>query len=151
MNALLKPSSRLSRIFTDWLPESLADRDFFDIEPRSSKLGVNVPSANIHETAKEFVIEMAAPGLQRNDFQIELEEGALTISVEKEEETEEKKAENGFTRREYSYSSFSRCFTLPENIREGAIEAKYDNGILKVTIPKEKESSGKPAQNIQVK
>ena len=153
MNALSKPTNRLSRLFSDWLPESLVDREFFDLESRlfPSKLGVNIPSVNIRETPKDFVLEVAAPGLQRGDFKLEIEDKALTISAEKEEKKEEKEEENGYTRREYSYGSFSRCFALPENVKEGAIEAKYDNGILTVTIPKAEETSTKSVKTIPVK
>jgi HSP20 family protein len=153
MNALQKPTDRLSRIMMDWLPDSLVDRGFFDLDPGAltTKFSANVPSANIRETLKDFILELAAPGLNRDDFRITLDEGALTISVEKEEEKEEKEKENDYTRKEYSYSSFLRCFTLPENIREGSIEAKYNNGILTVVIPKEMEETTRPVQTIQVK
>lgn len=157
MNALFKPSSRYQRRLSDWLlPNALADRDIFDLPSSAfpSKLGVNVPSVNIRETPTGYVLDVAAPGLKRTDFKIEVENNALTISAEKEEEKEEKEEkekENGYTRQEYFYGSFSRCFALPENVNEGAIEAKYDNGILTVSVPKAVESSTKQAKSIPVK
>ena len=89
--------------------------------------------------------------MQRDDFKLEIENKALTISAEKEEKKEEKEEETGYTRREYSYGSFSRCFSLPENVKESAIEAKYANGILTVTVPKAEETSTKPVKTIPVK
>src|SRR5688572_9976734 len=101
MNLTLKPGAGLSRLLTDW-PTNLLDRDFFDIESNAlqARLGVNVPSVNIRETAKEYIMEVAAPGLERNDFNIELDNHTLTISAEKEEKNEEKKESNGYSRRE---------------------------------------------------
>src|SRR5690606_32764204 len=112
------------------------------------RLGVTIPSVNIRETAKEYVFEVAAPGLERKDFDLELENHFLKISVEKEEKDEEK--ENGYFRKEYSFSSFVRSFTLPENIKEGSIDAKYENGILRVTVPKAKEVPVQPVKKIAV-
>ena len=100
------------------------------------------------ETNKEFKLELAAPGLERKDFNVEIENHVLKISAEKEEEKSEKNG--GYSRREYSFNSFSRSFSLPENVKEGSIDAKYENGVLKVSIPKEKETSVKPAQKVTV-
>ena len=153
MNTSLTPATRLSRMMTEWLrPDSLFYREFFDIESRPffSKTGVTVPSVNIRETPQEYIIEVAAPGLLREDFKLEVDNHTLTISAEKEEETEEKKEKNGYSRREYSYNSFSRSFALPENVKEGEIDARYDKGILTVKVPKAKSTSTKPVQTIQV-
>jgi len=150
MSALSKPTNPLSRLFSDWL---LADRDIFG--PESSLLpsrpAVKVPSVNIRETPNEFILDVAVPGLQRTDFKIEVENNGLTISARKDEQPEEKGKEDGYTRKEYSYGSFSRCFALPDNVDESTISAKYDNGILTVTIPKAKETTTKPVQNVPVK
>jgi|SRR5690349_21779257 len=147
----LTPARPLSGLLTDWLrPDSLLDRGFFNFDKdlMFAKPGINVPSVNIRETEKEFILELAAPGLQRSDFEIELDQHNLTISAEKEEESEEEKDE--YARREYSYNSFSRSFTLPENVKESAIDARYDKGILTVTVPKLKQDASKPAQKITV-
>lgn len=154
MNTSLTPATRLSRLFTDWLrPDSLIDREFFDWEPSllGSRLGVNVPSVNYRETPKEFILEVAAPGLERKDFKLEIDNNTLCISAEKEEKKEESEKGNGYFRKEYSYNSFSRSFALPENIKEGAIDAKYENGILTVTVPKQKETPTKAVHTIAVK
>ena len=153
MNLTLRPTTGLSRVFSDWLrPDTIFDRDFFDIESNllPVRLGVNVPSVNIKETPKEYTLEVAAPGLERKDFNIEVENHTLKISAEKEENKEEKKESDGYSRKEYSYNSFSRSFYLPENVKQAAIDAKYENGILKVHVPKAKETSDKPAHKIAV-
>ena len=141
----------MSRFLSDW-PSSLLDRDFFDVESNMlpARLGVNIPSVNIRETPKEYVLEVAAPGLERKDFNIEVDNRTLTISAEKEEKKEEKREEDGYSRKEYSFNSFSRSFTLPDNVKDSDIDAKYDNGILKVTVPKEKETAGKAVKKITV-
>lgn len=152
MSLALKKKSSLPALVSDWLSpvSSLWDRDFFntdlDLFPR--RVGVNVPSVNIAETPKDYQLEVAAPGLERKDFKIEVENHTLSISAEKEEK---KKEENdGYSRKEYSFNSFCRSFTLPENIKEDEIDAKYKDGILKVTVPKAKETPAKPVHSIPV-
>lgn len=150
MNLTEKTTTSLPRLMTDWLRPTLTGRDFFDIGTDwfTSRLGANLPSVNMKETLKEYMLELAAPGLERKDFNIEIENGVLTISAENKEEKEEK--ENGYFRKEFMYNTFSRSFTLPENIKENAIDAKYDKGILKVTLPKVKETPVKPVHKIAV-
>ncbi len=151
MNLTLRPTTGLSRFLSDW-PSTLLDRDFFDIESdlTPARLGVNVPSVNIRETPKEYVLEVAAPGLERKDFNIEVDNHTLSISAEKEEKKEEKNEETGYSRKEYSFNSFTRSFTLPDDVKESNIDAKYENGILKVTVPKAKESTPKAVKKINV-
>lgn len=93
-----------------------------------------IPAVNIKETETEYVVELAAPGLKKEDFKINLEKDILTISSEKE--NEEKTEEDGYKRREFSYSSFKRSFTLPELASKEEIAANYENGILLISIPK---------------
>lgn len=153
MNLTLRPTTGLSSIFSDWLrPDTLLDRDFSDFATGlfPSRLGINIPSVNIKETPKEYTLEVAAPGLERKDFNIEVENHALKISAEKEEKKEEKKEGNGYSRKEYSFNSFMRSFVLPENVKEGDIDAKYENGILMIHVPKEKETPAKPVKKITV-
>jgi HSP20 family protein len=150
MNITLKTPT-MPKVLADWMrPESLLTRDFFDFgnDFFVPRLGITVPSVNIMETPKEFSFEVAAPGLERKDFNIELDNHILVISVEKEEKKELK--ENGYTRKEYSYNTFSRSFTLPENVEEGKIDAKYENGILRVVIPKAKETPVHTPKKISV-
>ena len=111
-------------------------------------LSASVPSVNIIEDEKSFKIELAAPGLEKKDFKVETDNGVLTISSEKEKESKEEN-ENYF-RREFSYSSFSRSFQLPENSLPEKIEAKYENGILQLMLPKREASLSKAKTEIKV-
>ena len=97
---------------------------------------MTLPAVNVSESEDAFVLEMAAPGFEKNDFNIEVENGVLTISARKAEEKENgKQPSNRYTRREFRYHSFQRAFTLPENVVEDDIEATYVNGILLLTLP----------------
>jgi HSP20 family protein len=84
------------------------------------------------------MVSIAAPGLKKEDFKIEVEDKVITISSEKEERKEEK--EEKFTRKEYSCSSFSRSFTLPEDVKMDSIEARYEDGVLKIRLPRKEEA-----------
>lgn len=128
-----------------FLVPSLFDVDFDELPAR---IGFNVPSANIRETEKEYMIELAAPGLNKKDFKVETDKGMLTISAEKEEEKKEGKGE--YTRKEYSYQSFCRSFTLPENCKSEQINAHYEDGVLKITMPKKEITTVKSKKAITV-
>ena len=97
--------------------------------------GLNAPAVNVEETDKEFRIEVAAPGLEKNDLKISVTDGVLTISSEKKIENEEKK--DRYLRREFGYTSFSRSFTLPDGTDSEKINATHKNGVLHIGIPKE--------------
>lgn len=142
----------LSRISNSYpsLFDQLFDTDLFDWSNRNfSETNTTLPSVNIKENADGFNVEMAVPGFDKNDFKIELNRNVLTISSEKKVENETKEGER-FTRREYSYQSFSRSFTLPDSANGDMISAKYDNGILDVEIPKREESKPKPKRQIAI-
>jgi len=115
-----------------------------------SESDTTLPSVNIKENADVFEVEMAIPGMQKEDFKIELNNRFLTISAEKKTEREEKKGEK-YTRREFCYKSFSRSFTLPEVVEGDKIEANYQNGLLKVVIPKREEAKPNPVKLIDIK
>jgi HSP20 family protein len=139
--------------FSNQMP-ALFDRffegDLFDWSNRHfSDTNTTLPSVNIKESSEGFDVEMAAPGFSKDDFKIELNNDLLTISSEKKVENEEREGEN-FTRREFSYQSFSRSFTLPNIVNGDKIAAKYENGILKVSIPKKEEAKPKPAKMIKI-
>ena len=143
----------LSR-FSNQMP-SLFDRffgnDFFDWSNRNfSNTNTTLPAVNIKEDKNGFEVEMSAPGFKKADFKIELNNNMLTISSEKKIESETKKDQQ-FTRKEFSYQSFSRSFTLPETVEEESIEAKYESGILSIRIPKREEAKPKPIKNIEIK
>ena len=106
------------------------------------------PAVNIRETDENFFIDVAAPGLGKKDFNVSVEGDLLTISAEKEVKNEEN-SEN-FTRKEFSFNSFQRNFTLPETVNGDSISAKYDSGILHVVIPKLEEAKAKPARTVKI-
>jgi HSP20 family protein len=114
-----------------------------------SESNSSLPAVNVKETNDEYCIEVAAPGMTKNDFKINLHNNVLTISSEKEEEKNEEK--ENYTRKEFSYQSFQRSFTVPENnVKSDAIEAAYSDGILKVTLPKREEVKPKPMREIKI-
>jgi HSP20 family protein len=120
----------------------------FDFDDNFWTRSLDTPPANIKETDKDFKLELSAPGMSKGDFKIDVEDGVLTISSEKTEESKDE--DKNYKRREFSYSSFSRSFPLSENIDENNINAKYDNGILQVTIPKKETSVSRPKKQIKV-
>jgi HSP20 family protein len=127
------------------------NRDWLDWTTRNfSETNTTLPSVNILEGHDSYEVNMAVPGLEKKDFKIELNHGLLTISSEKKVENEAKKGQK-FTRREFSYQSFSRSFTLPDTVESEKISAKYENGLLKVRIPKKEEAKVKPARAIEIK
>ena len=110
----------------------------------------NVPAVNIKETDLSFGIELAAPGKKKEDFNIEIDHNVLTISSEEKEEKEEKDNDGKYTRKEFSYSSFRRSFTLPETVNSDAIQANYETGVLHLVLPKREEALPKPKRLIAV-
>lgn len=108
----------------------------------------NLPAVNIREGETDFTLELAIPGQKKDDFNIEVDDRVLTISMEHKEEKQED--EKGYTRREFWYSNFKRAFTLPESVNEEAIEANYEDGILRFTLPKKEEALPKPKRMIEI-
>lgn len=107
-----------------------------------------MPTVNIIENDAEFQIELAAPGLQKEDLRIEVEKEVISISADKKSETEQK---NGnYLKREFSYHRFKRSFNLPENVNASAIHAKYENGVLHLVLPKVEKNLQKDKQTIVI-
>jgi len=107
-----------------------------------------LPKVNITEDENGFNMSVAAPGLRKSDFKIAVDHDTLTVSAETEKSSEEKK--ENFTREEYNYSSFSRSFSLPENVKKDKISATYDGGILKLILPKNDSAAVKSQLSIDV-
>ena len=107
-----------------------------------------VPAVNVAETASGYRIEVAAPGLDKSDFKLSLEKDVLTIKVEKIKSSEE--VEDKYLRREYSYNAFERSFQLPKTIDQEKIDAKYENGVLHLSLPKREEALDKPTREISI-
>ena len=144
--SLVRFSNQMPSLFDRFL-----ENDFFDWSNRNfSKTNTTIPAVNIKEDEDGFKVEMSAPGLEKDDFKIELNNSLLTISCEKQEENENVENEK-YSRKEFSYQSFTRSFNLPEMVGNDKIEAKYENGILKVSIPKKEEAKPKPPKFIEIK
>jgi|SRR5690554_3402784 len=133
--------NQLPSIFDD-----LFGRDFFN----RAGAKVSFPAVNVKESDEKFEVFLAAPGLKKEDFIISVNNNALTISSENKQEKEEVGEDGKFTRREYSYSRFSRSFGLPENVNIDEISAEYEDGELKLEIPK-KTISKKTVRQIAVR
>jgi HSP20 family protein len=142
--ALTKAGGRMPFVFDDFFKPW---NEWFD---NGNILGhpMNIPAVNITEHKDEYQVSLAVPGMKKDDFKIDIDGNMLTISSEKEENKEEK--DKKFTRKEYNYSSFSRSFTLPEEINKEEIEAKYEDGVLKIALPRKEEAKKITAKHIAV-
>jgi len=129
-----KRTQRMPSFFEDFFNKPLLD--LFDSGLPSRRM--SVPAVNITERKEDYLVSMAAPGLKKEDFKIDVEGNMLTISSEKEEENEEKSEK--YTRQEYSYSSFERSFTLPDEVNKDKIDAHYQDGVLELVLPKKEEA-----------
>ena len=127
-----KDSGLLSPVFNDIF------ENFFNDAFVSDRMVSRVPAVNISETEGHYHIELAAPGLKKKDFKLNLDRNVLTISAEKQ--TEQTENDKKYNKREYSYSSFVRSFTLPESADDGNIEAEYTDGVLKINVAKREEA-----------
>jgi HSP20 family protein len=113
--------------------ESIFNDTFFN-----DRLVTRVPAVNVSETTDHYHLELAAPGLKKQDFRISLDRNVLTIAVE--QQTENKAADKRYSKREFSYSAFTRSFTLPDQADHNRIEAAYEDGVLMVDIAKKEEA-----------
>jgi len=132
----------------DLLSDVLDVERFFGNDWITNGWRSHIPSVNITENGNQFSIEVAIPGLTKDDVKISVDNGILTISAEKEEKKEEK--DERYTRKEFSYNSFSRSFTLPDGVKEDDIKAKCESGILKLTLPKTEEAKKRAKKEIKV-
>lgn len=123
----------------DWLNTNFSDQ------------GTTLPAVNIGENEEAFTVELAAPGMSKKDFNIELENNVLTISSEKKEEHEENDQKNNYFRKEFNYMTFQRSFRLPEEVVDAEkIKANYDDGILRLVLPKVEAKKTKPRKQITI-
>ena len=133
------PVSLLSELMEDF------DRNLFSSQRPQQPM---LPAVNIRENEEGFVLEMAAPGMQKSDFKINLDNNVLTLSSEKLEEKEE--SNERYSRREFNYGSFTRSFSLPKTINLDKIKADYKDGILSVSLPKREEAEVALNRQIEV-
>jgi HSP20 family protein len=124
--------------FNDFINDELVGRNVFK----------SVPAVNISENENGYAVELAAPGMNKDDFKLAVDNNVLSISAEKKEENKEENER--YTRKEFSYSSFSRSFTMPEHVNAEGISAEYTNGVLKLMLPKKEEAKKKPVREIKI-
>jgi len=126
---------------------------FFNMDPAdflgSDAIRFSMPAINIAETNDNYTIELAAPGLTKKDFSVNLDKDVLTIEAKKESEKAEEN--DYFVRKEFDFSSFKRSFSIPENVEVDKLNAVYENGILNLTLPKKDEAKVKPSREIKIK
>jgi len=130
--------STFNDFFSDFLNSDVLQKDFFK----------SVPAVNIMERKDDFTIELAVPGIDKNDFKIEVDKGVLSISAEKKEEMKDEN--DRYTRKEFSYSSFKRSFSLPEQVNTENIIAEYKDGVLMLVLPKKDEAKTKASREIKI-
>ena len=132
---------------SNWL-EDIFNRDLPSVFTSNFNTGITLPKVNIKENSDAFIVDMAVPGLSKSDFNIDLDNQLLSISTEIKEDHEQK--DENYTRREFGYSSFKRTFNLPESVNEDQINAKYEEGILSIHLPKKEEAKQKPPRSINI-
>jgi len=140
-NPMFPGRSTLSAMVDDFFNKSFTDMV-------GSDMVMSRPSVNVKETDSEFIIDLAAPGLEKDHFNIKLEHDLLKISAQKEDAKEE--SGEHFTRREFNFSSFSRTFELPENTDREKIEAAYEKGVLTITLPKNRKTEQEQSKQIKI-
>lgn len=144
--ALSKATERFPSVFEDFFKPW---NEWFDNESNLWNRMLTVPAVNITETKDDYKVSLAIPGMKKDDFKVAIEGNMLTISSEKEENKEEK--EKTYTRKEYNYSSFSRSFTLPNEVSKEKIEATYVDGVLTLVLPRKEEAKKAMTTSIKVK
>jgi HSP20 family protein len=133
------------RSFRPFYMPNLFDNDFF---PLLTNRTSSMPAVNIREDEKNYVLDLAVPGIDKKDLKIDMNEDVLTISSENRNETEENR--DGYKRKEFSYSSFCRSFYIPENVNRDKIEANYKDGILSVELPKQEVDMNKATRQVKI-
>lgn len=132
--------------------DDLFNRDLFNWGNLNfSDTNTTIPAVNIKETAENYEVEVAAPGMTKDDFKVQLDGNSLTISAEKRKEQKEEREDERYSRKEFSYQSFQRTFTLQKEVVDiDKIQAKYENGLLLLLVPKKEEAKQKSPRLIQI-
>jgi HSP20 family protein len=139
--------AKINRTYPSIFDEFLG-REFYPMNYRSNGYK-STPAVNISEDENGFMIEVAAPGLEKKNFKIDLDRDVLTIASVMEDNQEDRS--DHYTRREFRYSNFSRSFNLPETVDAEKISASHKNGILSVSLPKKEEAKPRPARQISIR
>jgi len=142
----MTPIAKASNLLADF-PGSF--RDFFRDDAWDNSWIAQMPATNVLEHEADFTLELAAPGLSKEDFEINVDQGYLFVASKSEQKKETE--EENYTRREFSYQSFQRSFMLPENVDTDNINANYQNGVLKVVLPKLTKTTVTDKKQIKIK
>lgn len=143
----------IKKINENRLPSAFEDMfrtDWFGGRSSVNNIGISIPAVNIKETDDQFDVEVAAPGKSKEDFNIELDNDTMTISASAKEKSESVEKKVKYTRREFHFSTFERAFSLPETVKSETISAAYEDGVLKITIPKREEAKVQPKRLIEI-
>ena len=131
-----------------WLPTVFNDFFNTDYMPKAS---CTVPAINVTESDKDYTVELAAPGLKKEDFKVNInDDGNLVIKMEQKEEQKEEDKSRHYLRREFSYSKYEQTLILPDDVEKEQISAKVDNGVLTIDLPKTAAAQKKPARQIDI-
>lgn len=150
MGTLVKRNSSFPTVNT--LFDDFFSKDVFDWSDKNfATIGSNLPSVNLKETDNKLEVDLAAPGMKKEDFKVEIDNNMLMISSERKEEKEETRKKDNYVRKEFNYQSFCRTFTLPEYVDESKVEASYKDGILHIDIAKKESGKRKAHQTIAIK
>jgi HSP20 family protein len=136
------PARGLRNVFDDFFNRNLAD--YFG----GNEFTISTPSVNVVEKDDHFRIEVAAPGLEKQDFEVSVDKGYLNISAKRENQSETK--DEAYTRREFNYTTFQRSFRLPDHVNADHIGANYDKGVLSITLPKREEAPKQAGRTIEI-
>lgn len=137
----------------NWLPSVFDDMfktDWLGGTTNVNSIGTSIPAVNIKESDDSFNVQVAAPGKSKEDFNIELDNDVLTISSESKKENETTEENGRFTRKEFSYSTFKRAFSLPDSVDSAKISASYNNGVLEIALPKKEEAKVQAKRMIEI-
>lgn len=133
----------------NWMPEVF--NDFFDTD-FMTRANATAPAINVKETEKDYTVEVAAPGMTKDDFNVNIDkDGNLHIHMEAHTEKKDEDKKSHYLRREFAYSKFEQTLLLPEDVKKEAIEAKVNDGVLTVTLPKMSKPECPAARQIEVK
>lgn len=133
----------------NWMPEVF--NDFFDTD-FMTRANATAPAINVKETEKDYTVEIAAPGMTKDDFNVNIDkDGNLHIHMEAHTEKKDEDKKSHYLRREFAYSKFEQTLLLPEDVKKEAIEAKVNDGVLTVTLPKMEKPAAEAARQIEVK
>ncbi|MBZ9731303.1 Hsp20/alpha crystallin family protein [Salegentibacter sp. JZCK2] len=145
--------SLIKRNEANWLPSVFDDMfktDWLGGTTNVNSIGTSIPAVNIQETEDNFSVEVAAPGMAKDMFNIELDNDVLTISSEDKKEKETTEKNGRYTRKEYSYSNFKRAFSLPDSVDSEKISAAYNDGVLEILLPKREEAKVQAKRMIDI-